>query len=609
MYAKKLLSFVLTTCVAASGISGTISSASATDETTTDTIYNKMQAYDDPNGIYELVCHSKTESHDRTFYYDKFYDIDSTQGMLSISKQPDYICVIADDNTDFTAVSNILGTELDPTGFPVTENLHVYDAFSNTDETFTPTFDWNDLYAISGVEEVSLGYCETTANVHFYQDVNDDDGTLLGNCLSSVIKTEDDIEVTSDLLSETGYDILRITYMQSSDNWIVYYLPKTYEDNPTYTYLEFDAKAESIDGITSSDISMNVDFDAGIKLNTVPLENTSAATTTTTEPEEITNPETIYTMVDSYFSENYPDNHPGFTLTETGILISYIETPFTDGTTDPTYSNIVKELLSYLQTQNVDTSFVEVEVACDAPVVTTSTPTQTTTSADPVTSETTATTNDISLNELIAVCQELRENVLDSDTVYVNEEQEYVIFSSTNMEDLNKAKSYCKENGIDTLIQYILITDTTEPGTITDVDEISEMLAAFITENDLDAKIVSDKNYPQYAGTVVIEFNIATSANTLIVNYAKESGINRDCFNLVPCADGKAIMTSLADKETTTTTEPTTVCPSPDTTTTTPANTDDLPQTGMPWTRTVEVGAVLLILCGGAAVIYSRKKQ
>lgn len=91
---------------------------------------------------------------------------------------------------------------------------------------------------------------------------------------------------------------------------------------------------------------------------------------------------------------------------------------------------------------------------------------------------------------------------------------------------------------------------------ITDSDTIRELFTQYIAESDIDAKCVSDEAYPQYAGTVIVEFDSETSANRQILEFAEKNAIERTAFNLVPCADGSPIMTAnpTADNTTTTTT-------------------------------------------------------
>ena len=98
-----------------------------------------------------------------------------------------------------------------------------------------------------------------------------------------------------------------------------------------------------------------------------------------------------------------------------------------------------------------------------------------------------------------------------------------------------------------------LTTVTTTVEGITNIDQIREMLTKYITDNELDAKCVSDEAYPQYAGTVVVEFNTATSANRAILEYAEKNNIARTAFNLVPCINGAPVTTVLPDGESLTT--------------------------------------------------------
>ena len=99
---------------------------------------------------------------------------------------------------------------------------------------------------------------------------------------------------------------------------------------------------------------------------------------------------------------------------------------------------------------------------------------------------------------------------------------------------------------------------TTEYEKITDIEIICDMMTEFINENNLDARIVSDKDYPQYMGSVVIEFNAETGANITIIKYAETYNIERTAFNLVPCFNGSVITTVNPDSTATTTTTTTT---------------------------------------------------
>jgi hypothetical protein len=142
-------------------------------------------------------------------------------------------------------------------------------------------------------------------------------------------------------------------------------------------------------------------------------------------------------------------------------------------------------------------------------------------------------------------------------------------------------------------------TTTTEAATITDIEQIREMFTKFITDNELDAKCVSDEGYPQYAGTVVVEYNSETAANTAILEYAEKNNIERTAFNLVPCVDEKPITTVNPDVENTATTT---------TTTTTDGTNADLPQTGNNSVPNILISlAALLLTAAGAGIVYSSR--
>ena len=92
-----------------------------------------------------------------------------------------------------------------------------------------------------------------------------------------------------------------------------------------------------------------------------------------------------------------------------------------------------------------------------------------------------------------------------------------------------------------------MTTVTTTVEGITNIEQIREIFTKYITDNELDAKCVSDETYPQYAGTVVVEFNSDTSANRAILEYAEKNNIARTAFNLVPCKNGIPITTVKPD--------------------------------------------------------------
>lgn len=142
---------------------------------------------------------------------------------------------------------------------------------------------------------------------------------------------------------------------------------------------------------------------------------------------------------------------------------------------------------------------------------------------------------------------------------------------------------------------------------ITDIEQIRSMLIAFVEENGLDARIVSDKEYPGYR-PIVVEYNLDAEMNAWAVlrDYIEEQNIDKHPINVVPIVDGIPITTATADVENTTTTT---------TTTTTDGTNTDLPQTGNNSVTNILISlAALLLTAAGAGIVYSsrilrRKKQ
>ena len=98
-------------------------------------------------------------------------------------------------------------------------------------------------------------------------------------------------------------------------------------------------------------------------------------------------------------------------------------------------------------------------------------------------------------------------------------------------------------------------TTTTVPETITDIEVIRAMLTEFVAENNLDARIVSDKEYPGYQ-PVVVEFNLDDSGRSAwqqISEYIKGQNINTLYVGTVGIEDGKPILTYKPDAASTTT--------------------------------------------------------
>ena len=98
-------------------------------------------------------------------------------------------------------------------------------------------------------------------------------------------------------------------------------------------------------------------------------------------------------------------------------------------------------------------------------------------------------------------------------------------------------------------------TTTTTVVPLSDLLVIRDSLKAFIQENNLPAKVVSNATYPGYA-PVVIEYNADTGVNVgaILNNYIAESGLDRHCIGFVPIVDGVAMTTVNPDSETAATT-------------------------------------------------------
>ncbi|MCQ2469815.1 MAG: LPXTG cell wall anchor domain-containing protein [Ruminococcus sp.] len=141
-------------------------------------------------------------------------------------------------------------------------------------------------------------------------------------------------------------------------------------------------------------------------------------------------------------------------------------------------------------------------------------------------------------------------------------------------------------------------TTIEETEKITDIEQIRSMLIAFVEENGLDARIVSDKEYPGYR-PIVVEFNGDAEINAWAVlsDYIEEQNIDKFNINVVPIVDGKPITTANPDVENTTTTT---------TTTTTDGTNTDLPQTGNnSVTNSLIAIAALMLTVAGAGAVHS----
>ena len=201
----------------------------------------------------------------------------------------------------------------------------------------------------------------------------------------------------------------------------------------------------------------------------------------------------------------------------------------------------------------------------------------------------------------------VEENGLDAKLVSDDNYPEYygtVVIEFNSDSDANRSiLFFAKQNNIDIdclnfvpCVNGIPITGG-EISIITDIQQIRDMLTVFINDNNLDAKVVSDEKYPQYSGTVVIEFSSDTNADREVLEYAVKNSIERTQINLIPCIDGNPITTANPDTENTTTTT---------TTTTTDGTNTDLPQTGNNSMTNILIAiASLMLTAAGAGAVHS----
>ena len=86
---------------------------------------------------------------------------------------------------------------------------------------------------------------------------------------------------------------------------------------------------------------------------------------------------------------------------------------------------------------------------------------------------------------------------------------------------------------------------TTTAAKITDIAVIREMLTSYVAEHNLDAKIVSNKEYPGYQD-IVVEYNTGAEVNAWkeLLQYINAQNIDLTHINVVPLVDGAAMTTS-----------------------------------------------------------------
>lgn len=91
----------------------------------------------------------------------------------------------------------------------------------------------------------------------------------------------------------------------------------------------------------------------------------------------------------------------------------------------------------------------------------------------------------------------------------------------------------------------------------TSIEGIRDLLISYIKDNSLDAKTLSNKEYPDYQ-PIVIEYTAESAANKAILEYAQISNIDLSNVGFVPIVNGVAITTvnpdvDIATTQTTTT--------------------------------------------------------
>lgn len=106
--------------------------------------------------------------------------------------------------------------------------------------------------------------------------------------------------------------------------------------------------------------------------------------------------------------------------------------------------------------------------------------------------------------------------------------------------------------------------DTTAEEKITDIAQIRTMLTAYIEENGLDAKVVTNQEYPGYQ-PIVVEYNLDAEVNAfrIILEYINRQNMDRTNIGFVPIDDGMKMTTVLPNAYSTTTQTTTTTVSTP----------------------------------------------
>ena len=73
---------------------------------------------------------------------------------------------------------------------------------------------------------------------------------------------------------------------------------------------------------------------------------------------------------------------------------------------------------------------------------------------------------------------------------------------------------------------------------VEEAEKAKELFSKYIEENKLDAKVVGQETYPDYAQPIIIEFNPQTVQEVLFIKFAHENNIDRTLFTFKPIIDG-----------------------------------------------------------------------
>ena len=184
-------------------------------------------------------------------------------------------------------------------------------------------------------------------------------------------------------------------------------------------------------------------------------------------------------------------------------------------------------------------------------------------------------------NNLAEICDTLRKNVLDSDTVYVASREGLVIFGSEKQQDIDTAKAYCLDNSINLDQVFFILIKEEATNLITDHETIITMLNDFVKEKQLsDVRIGDD----EASGKIILSYYyVYPEQKEMFENFFSEKNIDSNEITML-------VMESTGD---------------------TPDNNDDsvLPQTGYSKIHKAIAGLATLMTAAGAALAVKGKKK